>query len=113
MNTPSSHTLHINTSHASLAIASSLYPLPMANVFRSTGSVLGVMDDMARTPMNRVPQKYIRPDREPLLQSHQATPVPTIPIVDFKSFLVCGKARDAQLHNLHSTCKDWGFFQVC
>ncbi|KAF7808469.1 protein SRG1-like [Senna tora] len=87
------------------------------NVFRSTGSVLGVMDDMARRPItNRIPQKYIRHDREPLLQSHQANPddgLPTIPVVDLNNFSVsAGNVGDAQLQDLYSTCKDWGFFQV-
>ncbi|KAI9074088.1 hypothetical protein K1719_033064 [Acacia pycnantha] len=83
------------------------------NVFRSSGSVLGVMDDMARIPLTTIPQKYVRPEREPLFQTHHSTPLPTIPVLDLKCFFdSANDDRDSQLHNLFSTCKDWGFFQV-
>ncbi|KAK7260566.1 hypothetical protein RIF29_26718 [Crotalaria pallida] len=80
------------------------------NVFGNTYSVLGVMD-MAKKPEMGIPDNYIRPEREALIRCDESTPLPEIPILDFKS-LVCGNNRDTELEKLYTACKDWGFFQV-
>ena len=81
------------------------------SVFGTTHSVLGVTG-VAKKPEMGIPEMYIRPEQEPSIRSDETTPLPTIPIFDLES-LVCGNARAIELEKLYTTCKDWGFFQVC
>uniref|UniRef100_A0A2N9E7N2 Fe2OG dioxygenase domain-containing protein n=1 Tax=Fagus sylvatica TaxID=28930 RepID=A0A2N9E7N2_FAGSY len=60
--------------------------------------------------MTAVPQKYIRPDQEPPAFS-DGNPLPNVPTIDMKK-LVLGEAIDLELEKLHSTCKEWGLFQL-
>lgn len=81
------------------------------SVFGSISSVLGVKD-MDKKPEMGIPDMYIRTEQEPPIRSDETTPLPTIPIFDFKS-LVCENTRDTtELEKLYTACKDWGFFQV-
>ena len=66
--------------------------------------------ELTKEPMTAVPQKYIRPDQEPPAFS-DGNPLPNVPTIDMKK-LVLGEAIDLELEKLHSTCKEWGLFQV-
>ncbi|ESW30867.2 hypothetical protein PHAVU_002G183900 [Phaseolus vulgaris] len=65
--------------------------------------------EVANKPEMGIPEMYIRP-QEPSIPSHEAT-FPTIPVFDLKT-LLHENSRDAELHQLYTACKDWGFFQV-
>ncbi|KAI4357421.1 hypothetical protein L6164_001369 [Bauhinia variegata] len=80
------------------------------NVFGNTRSILGVMD-MAKKKLKTIPEKYIRPEKEPAIRSDRGNSLPTIPTVDLRC-LIDGKDKDTELDKLYSTCKEWGFFQV-
>jgi hypothetical protein len=79
----------------------------MASLKYPTPSVIELI---TKEPLTAVPQKYIRPDQEPIALSHGGT-LPTVPMIDMKK-LVLGDATDLELEKLHFTCKDWGLFQV-
>ncbi|KAF5740527.1 protein SRG1-like [Tripterygium wilfordii] len=68
------------------------------------------VQELIKEPLMLVPQQYIRlGDQGPstTILSHHSNLSPTLPILDMK-LLESG----SELHKLHSTCKDWGFFQV-
>jgi hypothetical protein len=79
----------------------------------SSNSVLSVME-LTKEQMIAIPQSYICPhDQEPLAPSADCTPLPTITTIDMKKLAFEeATATGLELEKLHSTCKDWGFFQV-
>lgn len=81
----------------------------VANIFESTHSILGVMDEVINKPKMGIPEIFLRPDKEPSIPRNETNPLQTIPIFDFQT-LICGD--DSELDKLFSACKDWGFFQV-
>lgn len=70
---------------------------------------LGVTDEVINKPEIGIPERFLRPDKQPSILLDQTNPSQTIPIFDFQTLL---SADNSQLHNLFSACKDWGFFQV-
>ncbi len=64
-----------------------------------------------KEPMIAVPQKYIRPYQEPPAFSDGNPFSSTVPTIDMKQ-LVLEEDIDLELEKLHSTCKEWGLFQV-
>ncbi|KAF5752516.1 hypothetical protein HS088_TW01G00431 [Tripterygium wilfordii] len=68
------------------------------------------VQELIKEPLMLVPQQYIRlgdqgPSTTVLFDDSNLSP--TLPILDMKLL-----ESDHELHKLHSTCKDWGFFQV-
>lgn len=68
-----------------------------------------------------VPQRYIQENQEPTYNNisnyttndTNFTPPPAIPLVDMKLLIEGNSTHDVELiHNFHSICKEWGFFQV-
>ncbi|TYH88099.1 hypothetical protein ES332_D01G163900v1 [Gossypium tomentosum] len=57
-----------------------------------------------------IPQHYVRRDQQPP-SSDAAPPFQMLPIIDMNQ-LVFGEDFDLQLEKLHSSCKEWGFFQL-
>lgn len=57
-----------------------------------------------------VPQPFILDDPQPQILS-AATSVSFLPTIDMKQ-LMRSETIDSELEKLHSTCKQWGFFQV-
>ncbi|KAM1213324.1 hypothetical protein PS2_004753 [Malus domestica] len=82
---------------------------------QSSNSLFSVLE-IAKEPLTSVPQCYVRLEQEPtpseLSDSHKGT-FPSIPTIDMTKF-VNGETSDfaSQLEKLHSTCKDWGIFQL-
>ncbi|KAJ6301905.1 hypothetical protein OIU77_016085 [Salix suchowensis] len=74
-------------------------------------SVISVLE-LIKEPMISVPQNYVQIDQQnpafPVCSDH---PLPTLPTVDFK-LLVSVDTSDSELEKMHSSCKEWGFFQV-
>jgi hypothetical protein len=85
------------------------------NVFTSSHSFLGVLDEVINKPQMGIPEMFIRSDKEPLIDlsiNDKTNPLPTIPIFDFQT-LLCAGDNSTELNKLFLACKDWGFFQVC
>ncbi|TYG83366.1 hypothetical protein ES288_D01G162600v1 [Gossypium darwinii] len=74
--------------------------------FNSTFSV----QELVKESIITIPQHYVHLD-----QQHPspgaATPFQMLPIIDMNQ-LIFGEDFDLQLEKLHSTCKEWGFFQL-
>ncbi|KAL6282556.1 hypothetical protein ACE6H2_013485 [Prunus campanulata] len=83
--------------------------------FESSNSLLSVLE-ITKQPLTSVPECYVRTvEQEPassLFDDHKGT-FPSIPSIDMTK-LVKAEASDFadQLEKLHSTCKDWGIFEL-
>ncbi|XP_039009104.1 protein SRG1-like [Hibiscus syriacus] len=71
------------------------------------------VQELVKEPIKTIPQHYVRLDHRQLVLSapYGGHPSQMLPIIDMNRF-VPGKDFDAELEKLHSTCKDWGFFQL-
>ncbi|PON84997.1 Oxoglutarate/iron-dependent dioxygenase [Trema orientale] len=71
------------------------------------------VQELTKKPLVCVPQQYVRTDREPAATfSNKADhSFPTIPTIDMNNLLL-SETADFELEKLHSTCKDWGIFQL-
>lgn len=83
--------------------------------FESSNSLLSVLE-ITKQPLTSVPECFRTVEQEPassLFDDHKGT-FPSIPSIDMTK-LVKAEASDFadELEKLHSTCKDWGFFEVC
>ncbi|KAK8542824.1 hypothetical protein V6N13_136629 [Hibiscus sabdariffa] len=72
-------------------------------------SPINVQELVKGGPSISIPQQYIRLNQEPP-PSFSFTPTPTIDMSRLLS--EDARCRDLELHKLHSTCQDWGIFQV-
>lgn len=72
----------------------------------NSDSVLSVQE-LIKQPITVVPQRYVHLDLEPPTHSNHTS----LPTIDMKQ-LISGEASEFELEKLHSTCKEWGFFQV-
>lgn len=72
--------------------------------------VPSVQELVKKEPILSVPSRYVRPDQDPIFLSDQLC-FPQIPVVDLQK-LISAESTASELENLHSACKDWGFFQV-
>ncbi|KDP21831.1 hypothetical protein JCGZ_00618 [Jatropha curcas] len=63
------------------------------------------VQELIKEPTISVPQSYVQSDQQSL---HSASSPITLPIIDFKLLL----STDSELGKLHSTCKEWGIFQL-
>ncbi|KAJ6751709.1 hypothetical protein OIU85_002163 [Salix viminalis] len=74
-------------------------------------SVISVLE-LIKEPMISVPHNYVQIDQQnptfPVCSDH---PLPALPTIDFK-LLVSDDTSDLELEKLHSSCKEWGFFQL-
>lgn len=78
--------------------------------FSSVPPILSVQE-LAKEPMVAVPQPFILDDQDLPLDLSKRASLPTIPTIDIKH-LMMSETTDFELENLHSTCKEWGIFQV-
>ncbi|XP_026450865.1 codeine O-demethylase-like [Papaver somniferum] len=73
------------------------------------------VQEFAKQSPGEVPARYIRNDQDPLINNISGTCMldQTVPIIDFQKLLspvpIIG---ESELDQLHSACKEWGFFQV-
>ncbi|KAB2045281.1 hypothetical protein ES319_D01G149800v1 [Gossypium barbadense] len=74
--------------------------------FNSTFSV----QELVKESIITIPQHYVHLDRQPPSLG-AAPPFQMLPIIDMNQ-LVFGEDFDLQLEKFHSTCKEWGFFQL-
>ncbi|RVX10705.1 hypothetical protein CK203_018129 [Vitis vinifera] len=68
------------------------------------------VQELIKKPIPAVPQPFILDDPQPPILS-TSTPLPLLPTIDMKH-LIINETSDSELEKLHSTCKEWGFFQV-
>ncbi|PKI69080.1 hypothetical protein CRG98_010549, partial [Punica granatum] len=70
------------------------------------------VQELAEQPLTSVPERYIRTDQEPPSMASDCHK--EIPVIDMQRLLISGDSVEssAELHKLHSACKDWGFFQL-
>lgn len=69
--------------------------------------------ELTKKPLVDVPKQYVRTDRMPVatFSDNANYSFPTIPTIDMGNLLL-SETADIELEKLHSTCKDWGIFQV-
>ena len=68
------------------------------------------VQELIKEPIPAVPQPFILDDPQPPILS-ASTPLPLLPTIDMKH-LIMSETAGSELEKLHSTCKQWGFFQV-
>ncbi|XP_027088347.2 oxoglutarate-dependent flavonoid 7-O-demethylase 1-like [Coffea arabica] len=68
------------------------------------------LQELCKEPLLAIPPHYIQLDHQESFSSPSHL-MPAIPIVDMASMTV-GQAKDFELQKLHSSCKEWGVFQV-
>ncbi|RVX10832.1 Protein SRG1 [Vitis vinifera] len=78
--------------------------------FGSAPLILSVQE-LAKEPMAAVPQPFLLNDQELPVDLPKSTSVITIPTIDMKH-LTMSETTDFELEKLHSTCKEWGLFQL-
>ncbi|KAK9031141.1 hypothetical protein V6N11_032528 [Hibiscus sabdariffa] len=67
------------------------------------------VQELVKEPIKTIPQHYVR---QPVPSAPcGGRPSQMLPTIDMNR-LVSGKDFDVELGKLHSTCKDWGFFQL-
>ncbi|CAK7350319.1 unnamed protein product [Dovyalis caffra] len=69
------------------------------------------VQELIKEPIISVPQQYVHLNQQNPTVSEFTGPLPTLPTIDFKQ-LVSVDTTDLELERLHSTCKEWGFFQL-
>lgn len=67
------------------------------------------LQELSKEPLLAIPPHYIQLDQESF--SSPSHLMPAIPIVDMET-MTLGQAKDFELQKLHSSCKEWGVFQV-
>lgn len=65
------------------------------------------VQELVKESVVNVPSRYVRLDQHDQTLNKIASPT-EIPVVDFQKLISTG----SELANLHSACRDWGFFQV-
>ncbi|XWS15904.1 hypothetical protein CRYUN_Cryun34aG0042500 [Craigia yunnanensis] len=71
------------------------------------------LQELVKEPIITIPQHYVRLDQQPDPSlPYGSRPLPIIiPTIDMTQ-LVSSTDNDAELEKLHSTCKEWGVFQL-
>ncbi|KAK6264538.1 hypothetical protein SCA6_019972 [Theobroma cacao] len=70
------------------------------------------LQELVKEPIITIPQNFIRLDQEPPSSLPYGSPSPiTTPTIDMTR-LVSGEDDGLELEKLHSTCKEWGLFQL-
>ncbi|KAI5385388.1 protein SRG1 [Lathyrus oleraceus] len=77
-----------------------------------TSLIVPSVQEIVKQPLTTVPDRYIRPHHDrPIIST--ITPLPQLPVIDLTKLLSQDlNLKQPELHNLHSACKEWGFFQL-
>ncbi|XP_073151850.1 protopine O-dealkylase-like [Henckelia pumila] len=65
------------------------------------------IQEMVKNPISEIPTRFLV-EQEPWAGEGSS---PVIPVVDL-SKLLCSETKNLELERFHSTCKEWGIFQV-
>ncbi|XP_073303747.1 protopine O-dealkylase-like [Primulina huaijiensis] len=71
------------------------------------------IQEMVKNPVSEIPSRYLV-DQEPWVPSSQDgehSSGSVIPVIDMSS-LLCAETKSFELQRFHSTCKEWGIFQL-
>ncbi|XP_050370560.1 protein SRG1-like [Argentina anserina] len=90
-------------------MASSQLQLP--EVFEISNSPMSILE-MTKESLTEVPQCYVRSYEEPELSSDLSDKLTEIPTIDMIKLATGSEASDSELENLHSSCEEWGIFQL-
>ncbi|RDY10073.1 Protein SRG1, partial [Mucuna pruriens] len=75
---------------------------------RIQNEIVPCVQELAKQPITKVPEQYLRPNIDPPLGSN-TTSLPHVPIIDLNKLL----SEDViELEKLDHACKEWGFFQL-
>lgn len=69
------------------------------------------VQELAKEPLTAVPQPFLLDDRPSLDHLSNKSSLPIVPTIDM-NHLIMAETADSELQNLHSSCKEWGAFQV-
>lgn len=84
----------------------------LAAGFESSNSLLNILE-ITKESLTAVPECYVRNIEQVQLPSDRSDKPTAIPTIDMIKLLKGSEDTDsAQLETLHSTCKEWGVFQV-
>lgn len=73
-----------------------------------TSLLVPSVQELAKQPITSIPPCYVRDHLDRPI--HNLCPL-SVPVIDLQR-LLHARSVDSELHNLHSACKHWGFFQV-
>jgi len=77
-----------------------------------TSILVPSVQELAKEPLTKVPDRYVLQDQETGLLSN-TTSLPQVPVIDLAKLLSQDiNLKRHELEKLHYACKDWGFFQV-
>ncbi|KAK7260558.1 hypothetical protein RIF29_26707 [Crotalaria pallida] len=68
------------------------------------------VQELVKEPLTKVPERYIRPDQDPVTACNSAS-IPKVPVIDL-SKLLSQDLKEPELEKLDYACKEWGFFQL-
>ncbi|KAL5577102.1 hypothetical protein UlMin_018801 [Ulmus minor] len=85
----------------------------MAETLNKLGSSLPVplVQELAKETLDKVPERYVRPDQDPPIISDANHSLLQVPVIDMSN-LFSQESGQSELEKLHLACKDWGFFQL-
>lgn len=84
----------------------------LAAGFESSNSLLNILE-ITKESLTAVPECYVRNIEQVQLPSDRSDKPTAIPTIDMIKLLKGSEDTDsAQLETLHSTCKEWGVFQL-
>ncbi|XP_057448043.1 oxoglutarate-dependent flavonoid 7-O-demethylase 1-like [Lotus japonicus] len=66
------------------------------------------VQELAKQPITKVPEQYVRPNQEPPVISNTIS-LSQVPVIDFNKLL---SDDGTELEKLDHACKEWGFFQL-
>ncbi|KAI3456079.1 hypothetical protein Pfo_012742 [Paulownia fortunei] len=69
------------------------------------------IQEMVKKPIHDIPTRYLVDQEPPISCSSEENSFAAIPVLDMKS-LLAEESKLSQLEKLHSTCKEWGIFQL-
>ena len=70
-----------------------------------------LVQELAKETLDKVPERYVRPDQDPPIISDANHSLLQVPVIDMSN-LFSQESGQSELEKLHLACKDWGFFQV-
>ncbi|KAL5577093.1 hypothetical protein UlMin_018792 [Ulmus minor] len=70
-----------------------------------------LVQELAKQPLDKVPERYVRPDQYALIISNTTNSLPQVPVIDMKN-LFSQELGESELEKMHIACKEWGFFQL-
>lgn len=68
------------------------------------------IQELVKNPIHEIPKRYLVNEETSISLEDNSFAV--IPTIDMQNFVSSGPSKIFELEKLHSTCKEWGIFQV-